>query len=221
VWKLNQLETIPPSKAECGLQLLPHSNECSTVYTPNNPHHKFNSKSPPPNLTPPTPHPPPLTPHPPRHYRERLLIEFESAVRERAAPLLELCTKHGVPNAKVGGLGVGVAGLGWRGWGGGIGVGVGVGDGVDEKRGAEFIVLLGGGPNGCRPKQLKQARPLNVPLKAHQTGDSSPIHPSAHVTTQCRSSTTRRATGWCGSSGTTWGRWWTWWVDGWMDGWVD
>ncbi|KAI8463893.1 MAG: component of the exocyst complex [Monoraphidium minutum] len=37
----------------------------------------------------------------PRHYRERLLVEMEEAVRERAAPLLELCRTHGVPNTKV------------------------------------------------------------------------------------------------------------------------
>jgi hypothetical protein len=67
----------------------------------------------PPNQLNPPPQPTnqPSNPNPtvkPRHYRERLLNELEGAVRERAAPLLQLCTQHGVPNTKVGCLVVGV-----------------------------------------------------------------------------------------------------------------
>lgn len=29
------------------------------------------------------------------------MLELEAAVRDRAAPLLELCSQHGVPNSKV------------------------------------------------------------------------------------------------------------------------
>jgi hypothetical protein len=48
----------------------------------------------------------------PRHYRERLMMELEAAVRERAAPLLRLCTQHGVPNTKARGPGGGLVGFG-------------------------------------------------------------------------------------------------------------
>lgn len=39
----------------------------------------------------------------PRHYRERLMLEMEAAVRQHFAPLLALCAHQGQPNAKVGG----------------------------------------------------------------------------------------------------------------------
>lgn len=42
----------------------------------------------------------------PRHYKERLLLEMEAGVTSRFAPLLDLCTRQGEPNAMVGcGLG--------------------------------------------------------------------------------------------------------------------
>ncbi|GBF89218.1 exocyst complex component Sec6 [Raphidocelis subcapitata] len=37
----------------------------------------------------------------PRHYRERLMVELAAAIRERAAPVIELCKRHGVPNVKL------------------------------------------------------------------------------------------------------------------------